>query len=128
MAIRQSGEDYLETIYVLSEKGGVHAVDVANKLNFSKPSVTRAMKILKENGYITVDIDNHINLTAAGEKKAKQVFERHEIISRFLMQNGVDRENALNDACLMEHGISDESFGVFKRLVGENDGRGAKKG
>ncbi|MDR2090240.1 MAG: metal-dependent transcriptional regulator [Clostridiales bacterium] len=117
MSIRQSGEDYLEAIYVLSEKGGVHAVDIANRLNFSKPSVTRAMKILKENGYITVDFENHIKLTETGEKKARQIFERHDVISKFLMQNGVCRETALNDACLMEHGVSEESFAVFKRLV-----------
>ncbi|MDR2047221.1 MAG: metal-dependent transcriptional regulator [Clostridiales bacterium] len=119
MAIRQSGEDYLETIYILSEKsGGVHAVDVANKLNFSKPSITRAMKILKNGGYITVDADNHIKLTESGRAKASGIFERHEVISDFLMKNGVERETALKDACLMEHGISDETFAVFKRLTG----------
>ncbi|MDR1906146.1 MAG: metal-dependent transcriptional regulator [Clostridiales bacterium] len=121
MAIHQSGEDYLEAIYVLSESHrGVHAVDVASKLNFSKPSVTRAMRILKSNGYIFIDSDNHIILTEMGRKKAEAVFERHNTIAKFWIINGVSKENAYKDACLMEHDISNETFECIKKIISKS--------
>lgn len=124
MAIYESGEDYLETIYILSAKGGgVHAVDIANELNYSKPSITRAMKILKANGYINVDVDNHIKLTEQGREKAEAIFEKHNIIAKFWILNGVSEKNALKDACRMEHDISGETYDIIKKFVESGKGK-----
>ena len=114
----ESGENYLETIYVLSKKSiGVHAIDVANALSFSKPSVTRALGILKAKGFIIVDSDNHIILTETGLKKAKDIYERHQIITQFWILNGVSPETAAKDACRMEHDISEETLDCIKKFV-----------
>lgn len=116
--MKKSGEDYLETIYVLSKNNQeLHAIDIARKLNYSKPSVTRAMGVLKSKGYITTDELNHINLTAKGNKKAKEIYERHSIITKFLIGHGVSSIIAEQDACQMEHDISDETFSRMKAFT-----------
>jgi Mn-dependent DtxR family transcriptional regulator len=118
--MRESGEDYLETVYVLCKNAeGVHAVDVANKLGYSKPSVTRALKLLKSGGYITVDGDNHIRLTELGKKRGAEIYDRHNFIARFLTIHGVSEDNGYRDACLMEHDLSDETFSRIKAFVEE---------
>ncbi len=118
MKLQESGENYLETILMLKEKRGfVRSVDIAKELGFSKPSISRAMSLLKENGYITMDEDNFISLTPAGEEVAKQIYERHELLSQWLMRLGVSKETALQDACKMEHVISAESFEKIKAHV-----------
>ncbi|MDR3185581.1 MAG: metal-dependent transcriptional regulator [Christensenellaceae bacterium] len=119
MTIYESGEDYLETIYLLTKRhSGVHAIEVATELNFSKPSVTRALKILKTAGYITIDEDNHILLTTSGLTRAKSIYERHTVITRFLILCGVDETIASKDACKIEHDLSVESFEAIKNIVG----------
>ena len=116
MKIQKSAEDYLETILMLSFRGeGVHSIDIANELNFSKPSVSIAMRKLRENGYITIDEFDHIHLTASGLKIAENIYERHVILSKLLMGLGVDEKTALQDACLMEHAMSDETFQKIKK-------------
>jgi len=116
--MRESGEDYLETIYLLSrQKPEVHASDIAAALGFSKPSVTRATGILKAAGYIEVDGNKHIALTATGIKKAGEIVERHKIITKFWVLNGVNAETAEKDACRMEHDISGETFLCIKNIV-----------
>ena len=118
----ESGENYLETIYILGKSlQGVHAIDVANALNFSKPSVTRALGILKTKGFIYIDGDNHIILTKAGLSKAKDIYERHQVITQFWILNGVSPEIAAKDACRMEHDISDETLVCIKNFVKLND-------
>lgn len=116
MKIQKSAEDYLETILVLFQRNGsVHAVDIANELEFSKPSVSVAMKNLRENGYIAVDRNNEITLTDAGKKIAETIYERHTLLSGWLQALGVSAETAAEDACRMEHVISAESFAAIKR-------------
>ncbi|GHU99375.1 DtxR family transcriptional regulator [Clostridia bacterium] len=116
--IHESGEDYLETIYLLSQKkAGVHSVDIANELNYSKPSITRAMKILRANGLIVMDADNHIRLTAEGNARAEEIFDRHDTLTKFWVLNGVSAETAARDACRMEHDISEETFARIKEIV-----------
>ena len=115
MPIYESGEDYLETIYLLGKKkSGVHAVDVATELGFSKPSVTKAMNILKKNGYIVIDESNHIILTKTGTSRAEEVYARHCTVTVFLMSLGVSAETAEKDACRIEHIISAETFERIK--------------
>jgi len=112
MKVYESGENYLETILMLKqEKGHVRSIDVANKLGFSKPSVSRAMNILKQEGLITFEANGLINLTTTGLEKAKSVLERHIIITKFLHEHlGISAENAEKDACRIEHVISEETF------------------
>lgn len=118
MALHQSGEDYLETIYMLREKNGlVRSVDIANHLGFSKPSVSRAMSILRTSGHIVMEESGHITLTSQGELVAKQIFQRHSLVSDFLIRLGVSEEVALRDACEMEHCISEETYDCLKRFV-----------
>ncbi|MDR2266427.1 MAG: metal-dependent transcriptional regulator [Christensenellaceae bacterium] len=118
MVIHESGEDYLEAIYILKlMRSGVHAIDVANELNFSKPSVTRALKILKANGYIIIDDENHISFTEKGLEKAKDVYDRHQTLLQFLKLLGVSDETAEKDACRIEHDISVETFECVKAFV-----------
>ncbi|MCC8022993.1 MAG: metal-dependent transcriptional regulator [Clostridiales bacterium] len=126
MKIQESAENYLEAILVLRDRlDEVRSIDIANELHFSKPSVSVAMKKLRENGYIEMDQSGHITLTPAGEKIAEVVYERHQLFSRFLMALGVDEETALEDACRIEHVISAESFAKIKayldeRLIGDH--------
>lgn len=112
MAIKESGEDYLETILILHERTGyVRSVDIAAELDYSKPSVSRAMSILKENGFISVKPDGQILLTSTGYARAREVYDRHLLITRFLRDVlGVSEENADTDACKIEHVISRETF------------------
>ncbi|MBR3756291.1 MAG: metal-dependent transcriptional regulator [Firmicutes bacterium] len=125
MLIRQSAEDYFETIYMLKQKNGsVRAIDVVNELGFSKPTVSVAMKKFRENGFVTVDEDGHIELTPAGLAIAKKTFEKHSVISEMLMMLGVPEEIALEDACRMEHGLSDESFEAMKKHLEMAKGMG----
>ena len=118
MALHESGEDYLEAILVLEQKNGtVRAIDVARHLNYSKPSVSVAMKRLRENGYIEMDSDGFITLLPPGEAIATRIYDRHQLLTQFLMQLGVSQENAAADACKIEHDISDESFEKIKAIT-----------
>ena len=118
MRLQESGEMYLETIYVLSKTiNGVHSVDISEHMGYSKPSVSRAVNLLKTGGYITIDEDNHISLTESGLEIAEKIYNRHIVLSRMLMALGVPEEIATEDACRMEHTISDESFEAIRRHV-----------
>lgn len=115
MAILESGEMYLETIYVLSQKSEtVRGIDVADEMGFSKPSVSRAMGILKRDGLIFIDEAGGIRLTEAGEEKAKHIYERHTVLMKLFIALGVEEETATNDACRIEHYMSDETFDAIK--------------
>ena len=115
MKILESAENYLETILMLSHKlQHVRSVDIATELNYSKPSVSVAMKKLRENGLITVDSDGFITLTESGMEIANKMYERHSLLSDWLTYLGVSKETALEDACRIEHVISDESFDAIK--------------
>ena len=121
MQIRESAENYLETILILSQrkgKGEVRSIDIVNELEFSKPSVSVAMKNLRENGYITVDKDVYIRLTDKGLEIAEKMYERHTLLSQWLIKLGVDEKVAVEDACRMEHVISAESFAAIKKHTG----------
>ncbi|NCB92128.1 MAG: metal-dependent transcriptional regulator [Clostridia bacterium] len=116
MKIQESAENYLESILMIGQtKGYVRSIDIANELEVSKPSVSVAMKNLRENGYILVDSEGHITLTDMGKKIADTMYERHTLLSRWLMQLGVDKEIAVQDACKMEHVLSAESFDAIKK-------------
>lgn len=115
MKILESAENYLETILVLhNRKGQVRSIDIANELEFSKPSVSVAMKRLRENGYITMDYDGYIELTDAGRRIADSVYDRHTTLTECLMRIGVDPKTAAEDACRVEHVISEETFHAIK--------------
>ena len=115
MSLQESGEMYLETIYVLSKKSDcVRSLDVAEQMGFSKPSVSRAVKLLKEGEYLTVDKDGYLHLTESGLAVAKKIYERHTVLTELLVSLGVSRETAAEDACKIEHVISDESFAAMK--------------
>ncbi|WP_024866642.1 metal-dependent transcriptional regulator [Butyrivibrio sp. FCS014] len=120
--MHESGEDYIETIYLLKKrKGMVRSIDVANELGFSRPSVSRAVGILKENGLITMEDDGELNLTSEGMRVAKKVYEKHTNLTTFLMMTaGVDAETAENDACRIEHVISPETFKGIKKFIKEH--------
>ncbi len=121
MVLKESGEMYLETIYVLSkQKGFVRAIDVGAELGYSKPSVSRAMGLLREGGYITVGKDGGLSLTEAGIEVAERTYERHTILSELFMRLGVDEENAVNDACKIEHVISATTFDALKKHLNEH--------
>ena len=118
MHIQESGEMYLETIYTLSQtKNIVRSIDVVEHMGYSKPSVSRAVGLLKEGGYITVDGDGFLHLTEDGRKIAEKIYERHTILTKFLTSIGVDREIAAEDACKMEHDISDTSLSAIKNYL-----------
>lgn len=113
--MHESGEMYLETILILGKKNNtVRSIDIANEMGFSKPSVSRAIAKLKEDEYIIVDSDGHIALTEKGHQYASRVYERHVVFSKLLEDLGVDKETAADDACRMEHVISDKSFAAIK--------------
>lgn len=115
MSIQESGEMYLETILILSRKGPlVRAIDVGEYMGFSKPSVSRAIGVLKKGGYVTVDPHGHLSLTAQGRALAEKIYERHSVLSEFLVAIGVDGTVATEDACKIEHDISDESMNAIK--------------
>ena len=116
MSIYESGQMYLETIYILSQnKSYVRAIDVGEHLGYSKPSVSRAMSILKKNGYVLVDADGAITLTESGMEIARTMYTRHTVLSEMLMRLGVDEKTATEDACRIEHVISEESFLAVKK-------------
>ena len=118
MHIQESGEMYLESIYVLSQKGAqVRSVDVGEYLGYSKPSVSRAVGLLKSGGYLRMDKDGSLSLTAAGLEVAKKIYERHTFISSVLERLGVSAETAAADACKIEHAISDGSFEAIKAYI-----------
>ncbi len=115
MRTNQSAEDYLEAILMLkNENGSVRSIDIAHSLGFSKPSVSVAMKSLREKGYVTVDEAGHISLTDTGLSIANKVYERHEILTRLLMHIGVDEETAKEDSCKIEHDLSEQTFEKLK--------------
>jgi len=116
MSIHESGEMYLEAILVLSKKNGfVRSIDVSEYLGYSKPSVSRAVGILKNGNYIVMDKDGSLTLTESGRAIAEKIFERHTVLSQLLILLGVSEETATADACKLEHAISDESFEAIKR-------------
>ena len=120
MPLNESGEMYLESIYVLCEKGNsVRSIDVAEYMNYSKPSVSRAVGLLKEKELIAVDKDGYITLTPQGKAMAQSIFERHTIITKMLTSLGVDEKIATDDACRIEHIISPESFEAMKKFLEE---------
>ncbi len=121
MHLQESGEMYLETILVLTrERSNVRSIDVVEYMGFSKPSVSRAIGLLKSGGYVTVDADGYLSLTEAGLDVAMKIYERHNAITKLLVSLGVDEEIAAADACKMEHNISDESLFAIKKFLDEN--------
>ena len=120
MKIHESAENYLETILVLQKRNGyVRSIDIATELNFSKPSISNAMKQLRSKGYIQMDESRLITLTEKGRKVAEQIYERHQLISEFLEMLGVASQTAAEDACKIEHVLSKETFEKFKEHVNE---------
>lgn len=117
----ESGENYLETILILKQKNGnVRSIDIANELGFSKPSISRAVAVLKSGGFIEVDATGYITLTDAGREVAERMYERHTIISAWLKELGVDEKTATEDACRIEHVISKVSFDKLKEHIGSS--------
>ena len=118
MHLQESGEMYLETILILSrERGAVRAIDVGEYMGYSKPSVSRAMGLLKQGGYVVADEDGFLTLTEDGKEIACKMYERHTLLTDFLVRLGVDREIASDDACKIEHHLSDQSFEAIKRYA-----------
>ena len=121
MHLQESGEMYLETILVLSKKNSaVRAIDISEYMGYSKPSVSRAVGLLKSGGFITVDKDGFITLTEDGLTVANKIYERHTLLTQFLIGLGVDPDTASEDACKLEHAISDTSFEAIKRHANRN--------
>ena len=119
--IQESGEMYLETILILSQTSNeVRAVNISDYMGYSKPSVSRAIGLLKEGGYLIVDSNGLIALTGAGYQLAQKIYERHEVLAKTLMAIGVDEKNAYADACKIEHDISDATFEAIKKHVGSH--------
>ena len=119
MALHESAEMYLETIYVLTrQRAGVRSIDVAEHMGYSKPSISRAIGLLKKDGYLQVESNGSLTLTEQGVAVAEKIFERHTVLSRFLMELGVSRETAAEDACKIEHVISDETMEAIKNKTG----------
>ena len=118
MVLQESGEMYLETILVLSQKSRfVRAIDVGEEMGFSRPSVSRAMHLLKDGGFLDISPDGAITLTDTGREIAEKIYERHTVLTAWLVSLGVSEETAVNDACKIEHCISDESFAAVKRHI-----------
>ena len=121
MKIHESAENYLEAILILNRRNGdVHAIDIAAELNFSKPSVSIAMKKLRENGYVEINEMGHITLTPSGQEIAERIYERHTFLSAWLSSLGVDPMVAAEDACRMEHVISAETFDAIRTYAARN--------
>lgn len=127
MKIRESAEDYLETVLMLQRRmGSVRSIDVAGELGYSKPSVSLAMKKFRENGLVEFDDKGHITLTDAGLEIAERTFERHNLLASYLMAIGVSEKTAREDACRIEHGLSSESFEKIKEFASERRKESAK--
>lgn len=121
MQLQESGQMYLETILILSKKGNsVRSIDISEYMSFSKPSVSRAVNLLKDGGYILISKEGYITLTALGREIAEKIYERHTILTKCLIALGVSEETAAEDACKIEHDISDETFSAIKRHVIKN--------
>lgn len=121
MKIQESAEDYLEAILILKqEKGAVRSIDVARHLGFTKPSVSRAMSLLRQNGYVVMEPDGALELTEAGQAIAGPIYERHCMLTQWLVALGVSPETAATDACHMEHSISDETFAKMKGYIADH--------
>lgn len=122
MALKESGEMYLETIYVLSKTSStVRSLDIAEYMGYSKPSISRAVGLLRKAEYISVDPSGYITLTDAGKELAEKIYDRHTTLTKMLMLLGVDEETAAKDACKMEHTISDKSFAAIKQHISEKE-------
>ena len=118
MHLQESGEMYLETIYILTKKSNtVRSIDVCEYMGFSKPSVSRAVSLLKEGGYVHMDATGYLTLTESGKEVAERIYERHQILTKFLTNLGVSEEIASEDACKMEHYLSNESFAAIKNSL-----------
>ena len=123
MQIHQSAEDYLESILLLkNQKGAVRSIDIAIYMNYSKPSISRAVSLLRENGYILVDKDGFITLTESGQAIADRIYERHEVIRLWLTAIGVPEDVAAEDACKLEHDLSDITFEKIKEFLAKGNG------
>lgn len=121
MELHESGEMYLETILIVKNRFGyVRSIDIANEMNVSKPSVSRAVGLLKDNGYITFDPNGMILLTEQGKEVAEKIYERHQILTQYLVSIGVSEDTAAHDACKIEHVISNETFSILKGILLEN--------
>ena len=122
MALLESGEMYLETIYVLSQESSrVRGIDIGDYMGFSRPSVSRALSVLRNNGFVEKDPEGNIKLTKSGEDVAKRIYERHTVLTKMLQNLGVDEETATEDACRIEHYISDKSFEAIKAHMKEHE-------
>ncbi len=118
MNLQESGEMYLESIYVLSKKSNtVRSIDVVEYMGFSKPSVSRAVGLLKKGGFVNMDKNGHLSLTEEGKEVAEKIYERHTILTQCLIRLGVDKETAAEDACKIEHDISDASLEAIKKFI-----------
>ena len=121
MAVSEAIENYLETIYILSQQQNeVHAIDICSYLSYSRPTVSIVLRQMREHGLVTVNEDNHIFLTEEGHRIASRIFERHEVLTQMLTQLGVSHETALHDACKIEHDLSDETFEAIKRHMAQH--------
>jgi len=121
MSLLESGENYLETILVLSKNNNeLHAIDIVNHLGYSKPSVSIMLKRLKEENYITIDKNSHIFLTEKGYTIANKIYERHELLKTFLMNLGVSEQTAEDDACKIEHDLSEETISAIKKALNQD--------
>ena len=122
MHIQESGEMYLETILILTRRQScVRSIDVCEHMGFSKPSVSRAISLLKSGGYVNMDKDGHLSLTDLGREIAERIYERHNLLTAFLVSLGVSKECADSDACKIEHVLSDESFEAIKQFILKNN-------
>ncbi len=122
MKIHASGEDYLEAILMLQKKTGmVRSVDLARHMGFSKPSISHAVGVLRDGGFLAVDADGYLHLTDTGRKVAEKIYERHCVLTAGLINLGVNPEQAEQDACRMEHVVSDESFQKLREIFGQMD-------
>lgn len=122
MQIKESAENYLETILLLKqEKGSVRSIDIAHHMGFTKASVSVAMKNFRQEGYVTVDEDGEVLLTEKGEEIARRIYERHQVITRALISLGVSEETASKDSCKIEHDISEETFQCIKTYLDKRD-------
>ena len=117
MHLQESGEMYLETIYVLSKKGAVRSIDVCEHMGYSKPSVSRAVSLLKQGGFVVMDESGYLTLTEVGRELAQKIYDRHTILTQCLIKLGVEPDVASEDACKMEHDISDKSFEAIKKFI-----------